>query len=135
MMDNVLSARQRKVSLWLQYASDDLRVAEHALKLSSSCPYWLIAYHAQQSVEKCIKAYLVFKDQDFPYTHDIKTLLDLCDDAFSAPIQIAKYVSPYAVTTRYPGQNEPVTKSEALEAIDIAKKVQAHVTVILETKS
>ena len=119
--------KDSKISLWLQYASDDLRVATHALKLASSCPYWLIAYHAQQSAEKYIKAYLVSKNIDFPYTHDIKTLLDLCGDDFSLPINNAKILTPYAVITRYPGHNEPVTKAEALHAIDIAKHVQSYI--------
>ena len=58
---------QKKVSEWLSFADDDIRLARHALKLEGECPYRLIAYHAQQCVEKHLKAYLIFHYVDFPY--------------------------------------------------------------------
>ena len=48
-----------KVLKWLNYGDEDLRLARHGLSLSSSCPYRLIAFHAQQCAEKHLKAYLV----------------------------------------------------------------------------
>jgi HEPN domain-containing protein len=62
----------KKARKWLAYAEEDLRLAKHGLTMSSSCPYRLIAYHAQQCAEKYLKAYLVFKRVDFPYTHNIR---------------------------------------------------------------
>jgi hypothetical protein len=38
----------QKVAQWLALADEDLRLARHGLKLASSCPYRLIAYHAQR---------------------------------------------------------------------------------------
>jgi HEPN domain-containing protein len=66
-----------KVRQWLEYADEDLRLARHGLTLSTGCPYRLIAYHAQQCVEKYIKAYLVYHEIDFPYSHNIARLLEL----------------------------------------------------------
>ena len=44
--------RTRKVvKQWLEHAEEDLRLAKHAFKLSSSRPNKLIAYHAQQCAE------------------------------------------------------------------------------------
>lgn len=68
----------KKAKEWLQYADEDLRLADHAFALTSSAPYRLIAYHAQQCAEKSLKAYLVFQDIDFPFTHNIGKLLDWC---------------------------------------------------------
>ena len=56
----------RKVRQWLSFGDEDLRLARHALTLSSGCPYRLLAYHAQQCAEKHLKALLVFRGIDFP---------------------------------------------------------------------
>ena len=68
----------RKVIQWLKYGDEDLRLARHGLTLTSGVPYRLIAYHAQQCAEKYLKAFLVYHRIDFPYTHNIGRLLELC---------------------------------------------------------
>lgn len=93
-----------KVKQWIDYEDEDLRLARHALTLSSGCPYRLIAYHAQQCTEKYLKAYLVFHRIDFPYTHNISRLLELCDEKSKWPEEVyeAEELTPFAITTRYP---------------------------------
>ncbi|WP_306535225.1 HEPN domain-containing protein [Geobacter sp.] len=71
---------QRKVNQWLNYADEDMQLARHALTLSTGVSYRLVAYHAQQCAEKSLKAYLVRHRIDFPYTHNISRLLELCVD-------------------------------------------------------
>jgi HEPN domain-containing protein len=73
-MSNELLKKARK---WISYAEEDLRLAKNGLTISSSCPFRLIAYHAQQCAEKYLKTYLVFKQLDFPYTHNIRSLMQL----------------------------------------------------------
>lgn len=87
----------RKTKEWLVHADEDLRLAKHGLKLKSSCPYKLIAYHAQQCAEKCLKAYLVFRNIDFPYTHNISHLLELCPEfaSLSKDLAEAKVLTPF----------------------------------------
>jgi HEPN domain-containing protein len=77
-MSGKKSAIAKKAIDWLLHADEDLRLAKHAFKLKTSTPFKLIAYHAQQCAEKCLKAYLVFKGVDFPFTHNISALLELC---------------------------------------------------------
>ena len=60
----------QKVRAWVTCANEDLRVAQHTLTLPNQCPYRVVAYHAQQCVEKYLKAYLVLRGTDFPYTHN-----------------------------------------------------------------
>ena len=60
----------RKTRQWIQFADEDLRLAEHGLTLSTSIPYRLIAFHAQQCAEKYLKAFLVLREIEFPYTHE-----------------------------------------------------------------
>jgi len=82
----------RTANEWLRFADEDFRLAEHAFALASSVPYRLIAYHAQQCVEKSLKAYLVYQDIDFPFTHNIGKLLDWCgaDAAWTIKIRTAE---------------------------------------------
>jgi HEPN domain-containing protein len=55
---------RRKVIQWLNYADEDIQLARHALTLSTGVPYRLVAYHAQQCAEKCLKAYLVLRRKE-----------------------------------------------------------------------
>lgn len=47
----------KKVMQWLTFADEDLNMASDALSYGSRRSYRLIAYHAQQCAEKCLKAY------------------------------------------------------------------------------
>src|SRR4030042_1110933 len=124
----------RKVKQWMIYGDEDLRLARHALTLLSGCPYRLIAYHAQQCAEKYLKAYLVFHRIDFPYTHNISRLLELCEENSRWPGKIyeAEELTPFAITARYPGEDEKVTRKEAIRAMDIATKVRQTVRKTLK---
>lgn len=124
----------RKVKQWMIYGDEDLRLARHTLTLLSGCPYRLIAYHAQQCAEKYLKAYLVYHRIDFPYTHNISRLLELCEEnsRWLGRIYEAEELTAFAITARYPGEDERVTKKEALRAVDIATKVRQTVRKTLK---
>jgi len=123
----------RRVQEWLAHADEDLRLARFALTMASGCPYRLIAYHAQQCAEKALKAYLVFRIVDFPYTHRISRLLDLCPPERRWPeiLRDAEELTPYVITARYPEGKEGVTGEEALRAVEIAAKVRAAILAAL----
>lgn len=115
----------RKVRQWLDYAAEDLCLARHAPSLASAVPWRLVAYHAQQCAEKCLKAFLVREGVDFPYTHNIAHLLELCGDReWVHGLREAEELTPFAVTTRYPGEDEEVSEEEARRAIALAERVQ-----------
>lgn len=118
--------RLRKAREWTRSADEDLRLARHGLSLKSACPYRLIAYHAQQCAEKYLKAFLVSEGVDFPYTHNIARLLELCAESASrlSALEDAETLTPYAITTRYPGESERVSRKEAVEAIEIASRAR-----------
>ena len=109
-----------KATQWVARAEDDLRVARHTLTLKDDCPYRLVAYHAQQCAEKYLKAYLVIRGVDFPFTHDIARLRELCLAQANWPAQIedADELTPFAITARYPADDEPVSEAEALRAVN-----------------
>jgi HEPN domain-containing protein len=122
-----------KVRGWAAHADDDLRVAEHTLTLPTGCPYRLVAYHAQQCAEKYLKGFLVLRGVDFPFTHNIARLLELCSEHanWADAIKDAEELTPFAITARYPGEDGPVSDLEARTAIQIAKQVRDTVRIAL----
>jgi len=124
-MSGNANAITKRVREWLRHADEDLRLARHAFKLKSAVPYKLIAYHAQQCAEKCLKAYLAYKKIDFPYTHNISLLLEILPPSadWSNDLWNAGLLSSYAITARYPGKDK-VTKKEAVRAVSLADTVQ-----------
>ena len=73
----------------------------------------IVGFHAQQAVEKAIKAVLCVRGVHYRRTHDIAELLDLLDDSgVSRPAHLdaARHLSPFAVELRYdamPPELEP----------------------------
>ncbi len=126
----------KKVRQWLHFADEDIRLARHALCLPNDIPYRLVAYHAQQCAEKCLKAYCVFHRLDFPYTHNISRLMEFCgkDASWLESLIDADELSYYAITTRYPGIDEEVTAEEASHAIRLAELVQSTIRKVLAEK-
>jgi HEPN domain-containing protein len=106
---------------WLRHAWSDLdlaRVGQNSRILLED-----LCFHAQQAAEKALKAVLVFRSVPFPKTHNIRTLMDLLpeDLILQEEVKEAAILTDYAVLTRYPGDLEPVTEEEYLEAIRIAE--------------
>jgi HEPN domain-containing protein len=124
---------RNKVVQWVQLADDDLLVAEQILVLTTRRPYRVAAYHAQQCAEKYLKAFLVARRVDFPFTHNLSTLLELA--ASQEPLLLAlediEILTAFATSARYPADEDPVTESEACEAIDLARKARSVVVELL----
>jgi HEPN domain-containing protein len=109
---------------WLRYARSDLAIA--AQPLPPDALYETLAYHAQQSVEKSLKAILIYSGVQFPYTHNIARLITAIQDAgvsWPKDLDKAAELTEYAVELRYPSAVHAVTKNDQREAVEIAKKV------------
>ena len=66
---------------WVQKAQNDLKNAIYTLQMGEDCPTDTVCFHAQQCVEKYIKALLVFRGTAFPKTHNIRVLRTLSAEA------------------------------------------------------
>ena len=89
---------------WVAAAEVDYRLARRAAE-KPAIPEG-VCYHAQQCLEKYLKALLEEAGRSIPRTHDLGTLLGLTLDLSPNLAQHAadiKSVSPYAVAVRYPG--------------------------------
>ena len=124
----------RLARMWIEKAEEDLLVAERLLSPEEKCPFSSICFHAQQSVEKYVKALLVAMAIPFPRVHDIGELLKLVPAPVEIPLSIdeQEQLTFYATTARYPGEYEPVSRKEAEEMLSAARKlrdaVRAHLS-------
>ena len=124
---------QAVVREWVEKAENDLKTAAHTLKLGSDCPTDTVCFHAQQCVEKYLKALLVFKHIDSPKTHDIGELTALTAGLVRLEIPVAEQrrLTAYATVTRYPGDYEPITLSEARRAVAMPRRVRREIKKLL----
>lgn len=92
----------------LALAREDLASAE-ALDREERVSDAPVGFHAQQAVEKALKAVIASRDEEFPFTHDIGLLMQLCQDTgFELPADLteADRLTPYAAAIRY-GLGDP----------------------------
>jgi HEPN domain-containing protein len=114
---------------WLEKAEGDWNLC-HRLLGDPEPPTEAIAFHAQQAVEKYLKAFLTWHQVEFPKTHDIKRLLELvnsCDPPLAEGLSDTTALSIYAVEYRYPGEYPPVTTDDAARAVAMADLVRDQV--------
>jgi HEPN domain-containing protein len=114
---------------WLRKADHDLTTAAHTLTLGEACPTDTVCFHAQQCVEKSIKALLVFRGTAFPKTHDIHALRALLPPKLRPKLErkVQDRLSRYATVLRYPDMGPDVSLAEAREAVAIARRVRKEV--------
>lgn len=113
----------------LRKAGVDPRVAELAAADRDESEPWATCFHAQQAVEKGIKACLIAASVDFPKTHDLSRLLDLLPPDARAPLtqRDAAWLTDYATAGRYafedvaPGSDPDW--ADAKSALQIAHEV------------
>lgn len=86
-------AKARNDALLLRKIADDIEVADE-----------IVGFHAQQTVEKALKAVLEVRGVDYPYTHDLARLFALLDGSGGAPRDRddAVALTPWAAEFRYP---------------------------------
>jgi len=85
-----------------------------------------LCFDAQQASEKALKAVLIEYRIEFPYVHDLAYLISLVENTnvhIPDEVRRAAKLSRYAVESRYPTLEEPVTETEYDEALDIAEAV------------
>ena len=114
---------------WRIKAENDLTNAAHTLTLGKDCPTDTVCFHAQQCVEKYIKALLVFRAIVFPKTHNIHVLRALLPPKIRPKLdrQVQDRLTRYATVLRYPGAGPDVPLAEARQAVAIARRVRKEV--------
>ena len=87
----------------LRKATDDATAARkfaNDLEIADA----VVGFHAQQAVEKALKAVLSADERPYPWTHDLRHLVELLDDAgqrLPADFSQIDRLSPWAAEFRY----------------------------------
>ena len=120
-------ARTEHAASMLRLARRDLTALE-ALGGMAQVDDVICGFHAQQAVEKALKAWLAILGHEYPFTHDLPRLFSLLRRAGANAERfrpLARF-TPYAVQARY-DEGDP----DAEDALD-RTAVVAEVTALLE---
>ena len=117
---------------WTAKAEADFSTAARELKAAESPNFDAVCFHAQQCVEKLMKALLIHLGIVPPRTHDLteldRLLAPVCPQ-WSWPVQELRFLTRAAVDFRYPG--ESADREEATESLDIATRLRAKLRALL----
>ena len=125
--------RDEFVRQWLLKAEEDLGAAKSLLTHGTTF-ISTVCFHSQQAAEKFLKAYLTFRQVEFPKTHDIDEILDLIapvNNKLSESLRDTIMLTNYGVGVRYPSEFPNVTGNDAKQAIQMAEKVRGLVLKLL----
>ena len=107
----------------LKKAANDLVAASATLSTGQALD--TVCFHAQQAVEKSLKAILALHEIEYPWWHDLGELFELVRPLASELIPFEDQMfrmTPYAVAVRYDEEFEP-SLDEAGEALEVAKEI------------
>ena len=95
----------------------------------------IVVFHAQQAVEKYLKALLTRHQTEFPKTHVIRRLLLLLrpvDPALADALEDANWLSPFGVDIRYPADFPETLPGDEARALELARRVKNAVMAALD---
>lgn len=97
-------ASDRDLALRLiERAQEDLDAVQAMLHLRPVADA-VIGLHAHQAVQRSLKAVLAVNALEYPFTHDIDALAELCEAAgttLPAELDDADHLTPYGAAARY----------------------------------
>ena len=117
-----MRSREHAELLLRKAAEDEFTVEK--LSLDPASPDEVIGFHAQQAVEKTLKAALTLSSIYYGRTHSIAALISLLSEngiAFPPELDQVRRLSPFAVAFRYaelpPQQQQQFDRSWALDCV------------------
>jgi len=111
---------------WIRHAESDLAIASQPPP--AGVLFETLCFHAQQAVEKSLKAVLISHNVEPPYTHDIAKLISAIEASgieWPDRLDDAAGLTRYAVQTRYPGVVGPVPEEHHSRSVAVARAVLA----------
>lgn len=78
-LSSMKAKTKQYIGSWIEKANNDLKNADLVLAASDDAiPYDTVCFHCQQSVEKYLKAFLVYCDVAYPQSHNLSDLVAKC---------------------------------------------------------
>ncbi len=118
---------------WIEKAEKDFATAGREMRVRKLPNYDAVCFHAQQCVEKYLKAFLQEKNTPFGKTHNLIILFELI-----LPIEASwerirpqlQILNGYAVEVRYPG--ESADKTTGHDALKLCRMIRAKARLLLD---
>ncbi len=124
---------------WLKAAKLDLETARYIVKVEHLTP--VVAFHAQQAIEKSFKAIIEDKQDKIPKKHDLLTLKNMIRDRIDIENEdLLDSLNSLYIDSRYPGDmgllphGQP-TLEDAQEFYEFALDVFQEAVMIVEEKA
>ena len=124
---------RRLVAEWIKKADLDFSTS---VRLSAEPEFRdIVVFHAQQAVEKYLKALLTRHQTEFPKTHVIRRLLLLLqpvEPTLADALEDANWLSPFGVDIRYPADFPETLPGDEARAVELAARVKDAVMAVLD---
>ena len=110
---------------WIEKAEGDYRTALRERRVRRRPNHDAVCFHAQQCIEKYLKALLTEDETSFPKIHDLVKLGEMC---FQSTPELKSVeadldlLSRYSIAFRYPGAI--ATQDEAKAALKAVEKIR-----------
>ncbi|MCL2513237.1 MAG: HEPN domain-containing protein [Oscillospiraceae bacterium] len=112
---------------WFNYGDSDF-ISANWLTKNHPVHIELVCYLCQQSAEKYLKGYLIFKGvEDPPKIHNLDTLCEMCekyDEKFAEIKKPCNILTIYGVQPRYPDEME-IFEQDMKKALAYAEQMKA----------
>jgi HEPN domain-containing protein len=121
---------------WVKKAEEDFSAIEQLFFYGKKPLYSIVCFHAQQCVEKYLKAYLTEINIEFEKTHRLTPLLDLClptQPGWDLQRDALKVLTGFAVLFRYPFEVQ-VDRKDAQNAVEITQEIRTMIRAELDIK-
>ena len=117
---------------WIGKAEGDLATVRREVQARKAPNYDAACFHAQQCIEKYLKARLQEAEISFGRTHNLSALLNLLlpvESSWESLRPHLRTLTAFAVGVRYPG--ESADKAMAREALALCRGVRRYVRLSL----
>lgn len=116
----------QNLNSWLHKANDDELNAQSILRHKDGTPSG-VCFLSQQMAEKYLKAILLHNNKPLIKIHELDKLLELCLAHYSKLSSLEDdviYLTDFYIDTRYPGDYDEFSWSEAEEAMHAAQRIK-----------
>ena len=117
---------------WIGKAEGDLATVRREVQARKAPNYDAACFHAQQCIEKYLKARLQEEESPFGRTHDLAALLNLLlpvEPSWEPLRPHLRALTAFAVSVRYPG--ESADQAMAREALALCRDLRRHIRLSL----
>jgi HEPN domain-containing protein len=123
---------KQPTEFWLKKSDGDFKMMRSLMDSNDPAQFDGVCFHAQQSIEKLLKALCIELDIKFRRTHDLEELLELLVSNYPSlrliQVELRK-LTELGGDFRYP--DEFATQFEASQAVDLCVKCRETILALL----